>query len=201
MLLGESVCERGPRDEAALDDDLAQASPSPGLLLESLGKLLLVEETGGNEDSAELRCWKLRRIHDSSIGLDERFLRAIRGVRAGGETRPMIREELGRLSTWGERHRRLLARITIALMVTLFVDLIAAVLVWYFEHGVKSGDIHGFGDAVFFSTVQLLTVSSQIKNPLTVGGRIVDVLLEIWALFVVTAVAGSFAAFFGSGDS
>jgi hypothetical protein len=53
---------------------------------------------------------------------------------------------------------------------------------------------------LFFSTVQLLTVSSQIKNPLTASGRVVDVLLEIWALFVVTAVAGSFAAFFNSGD-
>ena len=27
-----------------------------------------------------------------------------------------------------------------------------------------------------------------------------DVGLEIWALFVVTAIAGSFAAFFASGD-
>jgi hypothetical protein len=49
--------------------------------------------------------------------------------------------------------------------------------------------------------VQLLTVSSQIKNPLTASGRIVDVFLEIWALFVVTAIAGSFAAFFGSSDA
>jgi hypothetical protein len=105
------------------------------------------------------------------------------------------------LTTWGDRHRRLLARITLALALTLVVDVICAALVWYFEHGVKGGDIHGFGDAVFFSTVQLLTVSSQIKNPLTVGGRFVDVFLEIWALFVVTAIAGSFAAFFGSADA
>ena len=112
----------------------------------------------------------------------------------------MIREEIGRLSTWGDRHRRLLARIILALAVTLLVDLVGAVLVWNFEHGVKRGDIHGFGDAAFFSTVQLLTVSSQIRNPLTVGGRIVDVCLEIWALFVVTAIAGSFAAFFNSAD-
>jgi hypothetical protein len=28
---------------------------------------------------------------------------------------------------------------------------------------------------------------------------VVDVFLEIWALFVVTAIAGSFAAFFGGG--
>jgi hypothetical protein len=84
----------------------------------------------------------------------------------------MIREELRRLSTWGERHRRLLARVMIALALSLVVDALGAGLVWYFEHGVKSGDIHDFGDAAFFSTVQLLTVSSQIKNPLTTGGRV-----------------------------
>jgi hypothetical protein len=113
----------------------------------------------------------------------------------------VVTEEVRRLSTWSERHRRLLARLLIALGLTLIVDAIGAILVWHFEHGVKSGDIHGFGDAVFFSTVQLLTVSSQIKNPLTAGGRVVDVFLEIWALFVVTAIAGSFAAFFASGDA
>ena len=32
------------------------------------------------------------------------------------------------------------------------------------------------------------------------GGKIVDVVLEIWAIFVITAVAGSFASFFSSGD-
>ena len=113
----------------------------------------------------------------------------------------VVTEEVRRLSTWSERHRRLLARLLIALGLTLIVDAIGAILVWHFEHGVKGGDIHRFGDAVFFSTVQLLTVSSQIKNPLTAGGRVVDVFLEIWALFVVTAIAGSFAAFFGSGDA
>jgi hypothetical protein len=41
--------------------------------------------------------------------------------------------------------------------------------------------------------VQLLTVPSQIKNPLISSGKIVDVGLELWAIFVVTAVAGSFA--------
>jgi hypothetical protein len=113
----------------------------------------------------------------------------------------MITEELRRLSTWGDRHRRLLARVMIALALSLVVDAVGAGLVWYFEHSVKSGDIHDFGDAAFFSTVQLLTVSSQIKNPLTTGGRVVDVFLEIWALFVVTTIAGSFAAVFGADDA
>ena len=113
----------------------------------------------------------------------------------------MIREEMIRLFTWEERHRRLAARLLIALGLTLVVLVIGSVLIWVFEAGVKGGDIHNFGDAVFFTSVQLLTISSAITNPLTVGGRVVDVALEAWAVFVVTAVAGSFAAFFTSADS
>src|SRR4051795_10350103 len=67
------------------------------------------------------------------IGLHARFVRAIRGVRARGETRPVVMEELRRLSTWGERHRRLLARLTIARGLTLLVDAIGAALVWVFR--------------------------------------------------------------------
>jgi hypothetical protein len=201
VLLCERVRKRGPGDEAALDDDLAQATAGLRLLLEDLRKLLLGEEAGSNQDPAELRCWKVGRVHDFNIGLAPRFVRGVCSVRADGQTRPVIGEEARRLSTWGDRHRRLVARVVLAMTLTLLVDVISAVLVWYFEHGIKGGDINGFGDAIFFSTVQLLTVSSQIKNPLTVGGRIVDVFLEIWALFVVTSIAGSFAAFFGSADA
>jgi hypothetical protein len=48
--------------------------------------------------------------------------------------------------------------------------------------------------------VQILTVSSSLRNPVTHAGQIVDVVLEFWALFVVATVAGSFASFFQSGD-
>jgi hypothetical protein len=113
----------------------------------------------------------------------------------------VIREELSRLFTREERHRRLLARLLLALGLSLVVFVTGTVLTWVLESGHKGGDIHGFGDAAFFCAVQLLTVSSQIKNPLTLAGRIVDVGLEVWAIFVVTVVAGSFATFFSSGDS
>ena len=114
---------------------------------------------------------------------------------------PVIREELTRLFTWEERHRRLAARLLIAFGLTLLVLAVGSVLEWVFESGVKGGDIHGYGDAVFFTAVQLLTISSAITNPLTTGGKVVDVALEMWAIFVVTGVAGSFASFFTSGDS
>ena len=112
----------------------------------------------------------------------------------------MIREELARLVTWEERHRRLFARVAIAVGLTVVVDAIASVLVWHWESGVKGSQIHGFADSIFFVTVQILTVSSQLRNPVTAPGKVVDVFLEIWAIFVVTAVAGSFSAFFASGD-
>ena len=113
----------------------------------------------------------------------------------------MIREELARLFTWQERHRRLAARLIIAFVLTLVVLAAGSVLVWIFESGKQGGQIHGFGDAVFFTAVQLLTISSSITNPVTAAGKVVDVALEMWAIFVVTAIAGSFASFFGSGDS
>jgi hypothetical protein len=112
----------------------------------------------------------------------------------------MLRDELRRLGRFEERHRRLLARLTLALLLSLVVFLIGTVLIWRFESGAKGGNIHGFGDAAFFTAVQLLTISSSLPNRVTTAGKIVDVLLEGWAIFVVTAIAGSFATFFRAGD-
>jgi hypothetical protein len=121
--------------------------------------------------------------------------------RAGEGDSAVIREELSRLFTRGERHRRLLARLLIALILTIIVFAVGTVPIWIFESGKKGGDIHGFGDSAFFCAVQLLTISSSIKNPLTAVGKVIDVGLEVWGIFVVTVVAGSFATFFASGDS
>jgi hypothetical protein len=112
----------------------------------------------------------------------------------------MIREELHRILSWEDRHRRLLARIVIVIALTLVVDVVGSFLVWVFEHHARGTDIQGLGDAFFFSTVQLLTVSSQLRNPLTTAGRVVDVVLEVWAVVVVASLGGSFASFFTSGD-
>jgi hypothetical protein len=107
----------------------------------------------------------------------------------------VVREEFRRLFTWQERHRRLLARLIIAFGLTLVVDLVGALFVWNWESGLKGGGIHGFGDSLFFATVQVLTVSSSIRNPLSGIGKVVDVMLELWAIGVVTALAGSFSTF------
>jgi hypothetical protein len=133
------------------------------------------------------------------VGYDRR--RTLRPSDAAKRLSGVIGEELHRLFNVAERHRRLLSRLLIAFALTLLVDIAGSVLIWVFESGKKGGDIHGLGDAAFFTTVQLLTVSSQIRNPLTTAGKLIDVALEVWAIFIVTAVAGSFASFFSSGDS
>jgi hypothetical protein len=53
----------------------------------------------------------------------------------------VIREELTRLFTWQERHRRLAARLIIAFAATLVVLGVGSVLIWIFESGKKGGDI------------------------------------------------------------
>ena len=90
----------------------------------------------------------------------------------------------------------LLARLAIVVMATIVVDAVGTILVYFAERNARGTEITSYGDALFFTTVQLLTVSSQIRNPLTSWGRVVDVLLEVWAVIVVAGSAGAIAAFF-----
>jgi hypothetical protein len=112
-----------------------------------------------------------------------------------------IVEELRRLMNFEERHRQLLARLALVTIATALIDVAGAVAVYFTDRHAKGTEISTLGDAFFFSTVQLLTVSSQIKNPLTTWGRVVDILLEIWAVVVVAGSAGAIAAFFTRGTA
>jgi Ion channel len=113
----------------------------------------------------------------------------------------MLRDELGRIMSWEDRHRRLIARLLLVLAATAVVDAAGTIAVYLLERHAQHTEIHNLFDAFFFSTVQLLTVSSQIPNPLTTGGRIVDIFLEVWAVIVVAGSAGAVASFFSTGDS
>ena len=112
-----------------------------------------------------------------------------------------VREELVRLTTFGEHHRRLGARLTLVVAATLIIDLIAGVVMFFAERHAQGTQIRSFGQALFFVTAQLLTVSSSMTNPLTPLGRGVDVVLELWAVLVVAGSAGAIASFFQSCDA
>lgn len=56
-------------------------------------------------------------------------------------------------------------------------------------------EIETFGSALFWTSTQLLTVSSSIKDPISFGGRLLDVFMEAYAITVIAALAGAFGAF------
>ena len=107
----------------------------------------------------------------------------------------MVRNEFRSLKGWQEHHKRLVGRLLLILIATLVVDALGTLFVYLAERHAHGTDIHTIGDAFFFTTVQLLTVSSQIRNPFTAFGRAVDIVLEVWAVLVVAGSAGAFASF------
>ena len=92
-------------------------------------------------------------------------------------------------------HRRLRDALTAIAVATIGVDLICAVIAFLLERHSKETEIETFGSALFWTTTQLLTVSSQIKNPISTGGRILDVFMEVWAITVIATLAGAMGSF------
>ena len=74
-------------------------------------------------------------------------------------------------------------------------DLFCAIAAFLLERHSQQTQIKTFGSVVFWTTTQLLTVSSQIKNPISVGGRILDVVIELYAITVIAALAGAIGSF------
>jgi hypothetical protein len=106
----------------------------------------------------------------------------------GNEVRMVLRGE-------SRTHRFLRSRLMFLFVATLVVDAIGTTLMYVFEHDARGSGFHGLGGALFWVSAQLTTVSSQLPNPVTTPGRILDVLLEVWAISVVATLAGSISAF------
>jgi len=83
----------------------------------------------------------------------------------------------------------------VIIVATVGVDLLFAIAAFLLERHSQQTEIKTFGSAVFWTTTQLLTVSSQIKNPISVGGRVLDVFMEIYAITVIAALAGALGGF------
>lgn len=93
-------------------------------------------------------------------------------------------------------HLHLRQRLLAALTLSVIVDAVGSALMYLSDRSAAGTAIHTPGDAVFWVTTQLLTISSQMSNPITPPARIVDVALQFYAMTVVSAMAGAFGAFF-----
>jgi hypothetical protein len=88
--------------------------------------------------------------------------------------------------------RRFRSRIAVLAGASVALDIVAAGLAKVFENGAA----HAFPtyfDALFWTTTQLLTVSSQLPNPERAATKLLDVVLEAWAIVVVASLAATFA--------
>jgi hypothetical protein len=93
-------------------------------------------------------------------------------------------------------HEHLRGRLTFILVASVLVDVVASVLILMFERHAPGSRVTNVGDAVFWTSTQLLTVSSQLPNPISAPARVLDVGLQAYAISVVATLAGSFGAFF-----
>jgi hypothetical protein len=92
-------------------------------------------------------------------------------------------------------HGRLRDRLAAIVLATVAFDVVCAVIAFVCEHDQRGTQIRTFGSALFWTSTQLLTVSSSLANPLSVGGRILDVVMEAYAITVVGSLAGAMGAF------
>jgi hypothetical protein len=93
-------------------------------------------------------------------------------------------------------HEHLRSRLAFIIVATVALDAVASVLIFLFERHADRTEITTLGDALFWTSTQLLTVSSQLPNPISTPARIFDVFLQAYAISVVAMLAGSFGAFF-----
>lgn len=114
------------------------------------------------------------------------FLRVLRATAT--EVRDVVH---GRTPT----HGRLRDRLVGVALATIGVDLVCAVLALLFEHHQQRTQITSLGGALFWTSTQLLTVSSSFQNPISTPARILDVMMEIYAITVIGTLAGALGAF------
>jgi hypothetical protein len=93
-------------------------------------------------------------------------------------------------------HRFLRARVSFLVVATLLLDAMATVAMYLLEHDHRDSGFDDVGGALFWVSAQLTTVSSQMPNPVTTPGRVLDIVLEVWAITVAATLAASLAAFF-----
>jgi hypothetical protein len=93
-------------------------------------------------------------------------------------------------------HLHLRSRLVFVITATVLIDAVASVLILLFERHASGTEIANIGDALFWTSTQLLTVSSQLPNPISTPARVLDVFLQAYAISVVAVLAGSFGAFF-----
>ena len=87
----------------------------------------------------------------------------------------------------------MIARLIAIFVFTVVVDLLVSLAFYRFERDALDTEIRTYGDALFWTSSQITTVSSSLRNPLTTGGRILAVVTDFIAVATVSLLFGTIA--------
>jgi hypothetical protein len=76
------------------------------------------------------------------------------------------------------------------------MTLLFALGMYLIEHNARGADIHSYATAVYWSTAQLLTYGSSLSDPVTHGGRILEIVMDVYGLVVIGTLTASIGAYF-----
>jgi Ion channel len=93
-------------------------------------------------------------------------------------------------------HQILRSRVGALVMLTLIVDAIGTTVMWLLERHAHQTSFTTWPGALFWTSAQLTTVSSQQANPVTAAGKAFDILLQLWGITVTVTLAASVVTFF-----
>jgi Ion channel len=88
-------------------------------------------------------------------------------------------------------NERLVARLIVLAIATVAIDLLVAFVFYLLERGAGGTEITNYGDALFWTSSQISTVSSSLRNPITTGGRVLAVATDFIAIAVVSLLFGT----------
>ena len=94
-----------------------------------------------------------------------------------------------------DTHAYLRGRLVTITVVTIIVGVVSTLIVYFAERHAAGTQIHDLFDAFLFAMSQILTASS-VASPVTDPIKLLELLFDIYAIFVVATLAGSFGAFF-----
>jgi hypothetical protein len=87
----------------------------------------------------------------------------------------------------------LVTRLTVLAMVTVILVIAGSYVFYRLERSAPGSEVTTYGDALFWTSSQISTISSSLANPISTGGRIFAVITDLASIAVVSLLFGSIA--------
>lgn len=93
-------------------------------------------------------------------------------------------------------HSDLRMRLLTTVALTIGMTIVATIALFLVERHHPTSDIHSLWDAFYFTASQMVTLSTPMRNPVTWIGQIMVLIIDVYAITIVSTLAGMFGAFF-----